>query len=367
MRRLQSAGSTCGHDQRGVDPVEVVVRGDARDRGPRMPSSASGGDRRRGDRGRRELDRLTNGRHRVRAGTDERAADRRRGRRRPRRRRSTRGTCVAAAPHRLRDRRMPQPRRSRHPLRLGTGAGRRFISSHSDTAATMPATVEGIQSSSPASARVIAATIPTAPNASITTRPHGGRHSSSRPAAAATRTSDDRDADEERGLVVRAEEGDRGILRPRRREVDERRADHGERARARRDDGRRQLAESGAENGGGHPRRGGGDARLVRVAGTRQDHGARAYAGCGGHRRRAAALQRARLLGATSAKHLRNTRPSRLMAWAICSTATAPHWRRARRRPGSPRSTRCSAVPTIRARPPSPVRPTASSIRRSRR
>ena len=33
-------------------------------------------------------------------------------------------------------------------------------------------------------------------------------------------------------------------------------------------------------------------------------------------------------------------------AWVICSTATAPRWRRARRRPASPRSTRCSAAPT---------------------
>ena len=54
-------------------------------------------------------------------------------------------------------------------------------------------------------------------------------------------------------------------------------------------------------------------------------------------------------------------------AWVICSTATAPHWRRARRRPGSPRSTRCSAAPRIRVRRPSRARPIESCIRRSRR
>ena len=109
-------------DEGGVDPVEVLVRGEhgieAED-----AELGVGGDRRRGDSGRRQLDRLANGRHRLRSGAHEGSADHGedadgRGAAGP-----YRGTCVAAGRLRQPDSGMPQPRRSRHPLSSGRARG----------------------------------------------------------------------------------------------------------------------------------------------------------------------------------------------------------------------------------------------------
>ena len=179
---------------------------------------------------------------------------------RPRQRRpSTPGTCVGRCGRfGVAGCRIRRIRRQRHgrghraapspaPRRCHAGAEAVDQQPQRDRGRRRRPAAEGIQSSAPASARVIAARMPTPPNAAMTTRPQGGRRSSSSPAPAATTMRTMRDPDEQRDLVVRAEEGDRGILRPRRCEIDEGRADRGERARARRDERGGKLAEPGTE------------------------------------------------------------------------------------------------------------------------
>ena len=74
MRRLQSAGSTCGTMQRGVDPVEPVVRGDdGRESG--HAELCAGRNRRRLHRRSRKLQSLTSGRDRRAASAHDGAAD----------------------------------------------------------------------------------------------------------------------------------------------------------------------------------------------------------------------------------------------------------------------------------------------------
>ncbi len=69
---------------------------------------------------------------------------------------------------------------------LGAGAGRSIRISHrSATAPISPASTDGSHHSGPASGRVIATTPPTTPKAATTTNPHGGRRASSQPAVAA--------------------------------------------------------------------------------------------------------------------------------------------------------------------------------------
>ena len=144
-----------------------------------MPSSAVGGDRRRGDGRRRQLQRLAHGGHRLRCrrATSD-AADRGEHADRGGAARPHAGRCAArpAAPASRR-------RRMRHPRRRGVGdravraTGQRAVmSSPSATAAVTPATADGTQSSGPASARVIAAS-----DADAAEREHHDREPERRP------------------------------------------------------------------------------------------------------------------------------------------------------------------------------------------
>ncbi len=96
------------------------------------------------------------------------------------------------------------------------------------------------------------------------------------------------DADQQGDLVARAEQRDRGLFRPRRREVDEQRADDEHRARGRGDDRGGELGGAEAERDGGDAGEGGraaSGARVMRAAYVRMpwsasDRAPRSGGGC---------------------------------------------------------------------------------------